>query len=165
MIPIFTKSSVEAKLSDGDIDIFKQVVEKRFNEHTKLNKRFETIFSLEREEYQQYQPYLYPSLSIMEEKYFTKATLADRFKINYVELKNKAIIKCYVEDELVVEISVTLKQLDSIIEKYNLDIDQEDVVSSKKTHYLIYAGTFMKNDKNILTSKLVDLRLIKIAYK
>lgn len=165
MVPIFTKSSVEAKMDDNDIDIFKQVVEKRFNEHTKLNKKFETIFKLNDDEYQQYQPYLFSSIAIIEQKYFTKATLTDRFKLSYVELKNKIILKAYLEDILVLEISLTKSQFDAILEKYDIELTTQDVKDISKTYYLIYAGTFMKNEKEILTSKLTDLRLIKIAYK
>lgn len=162
MNPIFTKSSVEAALNEDDIEIFRLVIEKRFNEHIKLTKHFPNEFHLFEHQYQQYQPYLFPSISILEEKYFTKVTVADYFHISYVKLKNKAILKFFIKKELVLEISMTLKQLDAIIDKYDLDI--EETLSSRR-YYLVYAGTFLKNDKLIVTSKLQDLKLIKIAYK
>ncbi|MGL5020474.1 MAG: hypothetical protein ACRC5R_00405 [Mycoplasmatales bacterium] len=160
MNPLFSKSSVEVVLSEKDIDIFKQVVEKRFNEHTKLNKWFENEFKLSDSEYQQYQPYVFDSINLLEPKMFVKAVLADRFVISLKILKNKAFIKCFKDDELVLEISCSKKQIEAIEDKYDINLD-----NINKEYYLIYASTFMRNDHYILTSKLIDLRLIKIAYK
>jgi hypothetical protein len=158
--PIFTKSSVEAKLNDFDIDIFNKVVEKRFNEHTKLNKWFENDFKLKEDQYSQYQPYLFEELNQLENKWFTKACLTQRFDISAVVLKNKVILRCLQDDVLCLEISITKNQFAAINEKYDLLLD-------KKTEnlYLIIAGTFMKNENNILTTKLENLRVIKLAYK
>lgn len=158
--PVFTKSSVEAKLTEQDIDIFNKVVEKKFNEYTKLNKWFENDFNLSEDQYAQYQPYSFGALNELESKWFTKACLTQRFDIEAVVLKNKVILKCIQDDILCLEVSITKNQFSAINEKYDLLLDQK-----KENLYLIIAGTFMRNEHNILTTKLENLRVIKLAYK
>jgi hypothetical protein len=158
--PVFTKSSVDAKLSEVDIDIFNKVVEKRFNEYTKLNKWFESEFNLNEDQYSQYQPYPFLEINQLENKWFTKACMTERFDISAVVLKNKVILKCLQDGVVCLEISVSKNQFSAINEKYDLLLDQKS-----ENLYLIIAGTFMRNDSNILTTKLENLRVIKLAYK
>lgn len=165
MTPIFTKSSAEAKITDIDNEIFKKVVEKRFNEHTGLNKLFENDFRLQDGQYEQYQPYKFDAINELEEKFFVKACLTDRFKMNYKELKNKTLLCAYVDNKLVLEISMTMKQLDAILDKYEVNLSTDEPKLITATKYLFYAGTFMRNEKGILTSKLTNLNLIKMSYK
>lgn len=162
MLPEFTKSSPLAKINEEDLLIFQKVVELKFNERTKLNRFFDNDFKLEKDQYQMYQPYLFDVLNKLEEKYFVKLLLTDLFNLSVLKLKKKVILKGHIDSKLVLEISMSSSQLDAICEKYHLDLD-EDI--NEKNSFLIYAGTFIKNENGVLTSKLTDLRLLKIAYR
>lgn len=157
MNPIFTKSSVEAKITDLDFEIFQKVVELKYNQKTNLIELFDNDFKLNEAQYQQYQPYLFKSLNLIEGKYFTKITLTDTFKINTLKLKNKIILKCYKNSKLALEISLSVSQYDSIIEKYKIEFN------TNKNLYIIFASTFLKNE-NLISTKLQDLKLFKVCY-
>ncbi len=162
---IFTKSSAIAKISDEDIKLFSKVCEKGLNDYTEKNQQYTNDFKLSEEQEDFYRLKKFRVLKKMENGYFAKQAISDRFAINVENIKNKSFIRCYQNNELVLEIAATKAQIEAIENKFYYDFDYYKGESAKKKYQLFYAGTFMYKDKNTeyLSSKLIDLRLLKIV--
>ncbi len=165
MQELFTKSSPEAKINDEDIMLFAKVCEKGLNDHTKKNQEYTNDFKLAEDQEDFYRLKKFRVIKKMENNYFTKQAISDRFAINVETKKNKAFIRCYQNNELVLEIAATPAQIEAIENKFYYDFDYYKGKAATKKYQLFYAGTFMYKDKETtsLSSKLVDLRLLKIV--
>ncbi len=164
MNQIFTKSSAEAKISSSEQDIFAKVCEKGINDFTEKNQEYTNDFQLSSDQEDFYRLKKFRSVRKMEFNYFTKQAICDRFVMKVEHLKQKSFIKCYQNNELVLEIAASKSQINAIEDKYYYHLKRDDGKSNDK-YQLFYAGTFMYKDKNTpyLSSKLIDLRLIKLV--
>lgn len=159
MNSLYTKSSAIAKLTDEDIKIFSRVLEKAINDFTDRNTEWTDDFQLSEEQVPVYTPKKLRSLGDLTPKLFAKLAIADKCQVSFEQIKSKIFVKCYHGEKLVLEIAMSLAQMEAIEDKYDVDFDQADV-----KYQLYFAGTFMrKHEDGPLSSKLSDLRLFKIT--
>lgn len=164
MNKLYTKSSAEAKLSEDDIKIFSRVCEKGINEFTQKNMEFTADFELDEETRYKYGLKKIRVLKELQKNQFSKIAISDKCAIAVEIIKNKAFIKCYQSETLILEIAMSTKQLEAIEDKYYYDIERFDKCGPRQKYQIFYAGTFMrKDDQAPLSSKLNDLRLLKIV--
>lgn len=164
MNKLYTKSSAEAKLTDEDIKIFARVCEKGINEFTNNNTEFTDDFELDEEAKFNYGLKKMRVLKDLEQNQFSKCAISDKTGLLVEEVKNKVFLKCYQSEKLVLEISMSKKQLEAIEDKYYYDIERFDDELPRSRYQLFYAGTFMRKEtEGPLSSKLTDLRLLKIV--
>lgn len=165
MSEIFTKSSAVAKIDGDELKLFAKVCEKGLNDFTQKNQEYTNDFKLSNEQKEFYRLKKFRVIKKMEEKYFCKQAISDRFTISVENKKNKSFIRCYQNQELVLEIAATPMQIQAIEDKFYYDFDYYKGELPKKKYQLFYAGTFMyKNQESqVLSSKLIDLRLLKIV--
>ncbi len=166
MNEIFTKSSVEAKLTDEDINLFAKVCEKGINDYTDKNQEYTNDFQLTEDIEDFYRLKKFRVLKKMEPNNFTKQAISDRFTISVERInKNKCFLKCQQNNQLALEIAMSEKQLQAIEDKFNYRFKLSDNVAPTEKYQLFYAGTFMYKDKenNYLSSKLANLKLFKIV--
>lgn len=165
MNQLFTKSSVDAKLEDTDLQLFAKVCEKGLNDHTRKNQEYTNDFKLTAEQEDFYRLKKFRVIKKMEHNMFCKQAISDRFAINVETKKNKSFIRCYQNNELVLEIAATPTQIEAIENKFYYDFDYYKGTNATKKYQLFYAGTFMYKNKEttVLSSKLSDLRLFKIV--
>lgn len=161
---LFTKSSSEAKLTDEDIKIFARVCEKGINEFTQKNTQFTDTFELESEMQFQYGLKKFRSIKDLEPNQFCKAAVSDKYYVAIQLVKNKAFMKCYQSDKLVMEIAMSKAQLEAIEDKYYYDIERFTDNVPRNRYQVFYAGSYMrKQDCDYISTKLTDLRLLKIV--
>ncbi len=161
---LFTKSSIEAKLTEEDINIYARVCEKGINEFTQKNTQFTDSFELEESMEFQYGLKKFRSIKDLEHNYFCKAAVSDKYYVAIQVIKNKAFMKCYQSDKLVMEIAMSKSQLEAIEDKYYYDIERYTDKTPRNRYQVFYAGTFMrKQGSECLSTKLTDLRLLKIV--
>lgn len=156
-----TKSSAIAKTTDKDIKLFSKVCEKGINELTGKNTEFTKDFELS-DEQQDYNLNKLSYLKNLEPNTFVKGSISDEFGITVQIVKNKAFMKCYQENKLVLEIAMSVNQLESLEDKYCYDLQRFDDTLPNQIYHLFYAGTFFLKE-DLLSSKLVDLRLLKFV--
>lgn len=164
MNKLFTKSSAEAKMTDEDIKLFSKVCEKGINEFTDKNTEFTEEFELADEQKIMYGLKKSRVIKELETNQFAKIAISDRFSLCTQTIKNKVFLKAYQGEVLVLEISMSKSQLTAIEDKYYYDIEIFDNKPPRTKYQLFYSGTFMrKSIDSPLSSKLVDLRLLKIV--
>ncbi|WOO86939.1 hypothetical protein RZE82_07425 [Mollicutes bacterium LVI A0039] len=165
MNKLYTKSSSEAKLNEEDIKVFSRVCEKGINEFTQLNTEFTDNFTLTDDQQFQYGLKKLRVLKDLTPNQFCKVAISDKCVIDVEQVKNKIFFKCYQSQSLVLEIAMSVNQLEALEEKYNCDFVDSDGTIPTDKFQIFYAGTFMrKTADGPLSSKLTDLRLLKIAY-
>lgn len=163
-----TKSSAEAKISKSDLEVFAKVVEKEFNDFTKTNQQYTKDFKLFGIKQRVFATHKINKLLEMNKNEFVKTCVSDKFNISVSVIKNnKVFVKCYKDEVLCLEISLTKGQMQSISEKYNIDLEDfhNPGYVSIEAFKIIISSTFMfrnPNDK-FVSCKLNDLRLLKIA--
>ncbi len=166
MKEIFTKSSVEAKMTPEKSDIFAKVCEKGINDFTEKNQEYTNDFKLPIDEEEYYRLKKFRFLKTMPTKHFASQAIADRFVIRISHGKNnKSFIKCYQSKELVLEIAASPRQIEAIEDKYHYYFKLDGKTENQDKYQLFYAGTFMEKsaDATYLSSKLTDLRLFKVV--
>lgn len=161
----FTKSSVDAKITADDIELFAKVCEKGINDYTEKNQQYTNDFKLGLDNEEFYRLKKFRFIKQLENNMFTKQAISDRFNICVETKKNKSFLKCFQNHELVLEIALSPSQVEAIENKYYYTFDYDKGIEPRKKYQLFYAGTFMYKDKDTkhLSSKLVDLKLIKIV--
>ena len=169
MKPIFTKSSAESKLTEENSETFAKVVEKNYNNYTKTNRIHTDDFTVDFDENPIYATHNFSELLEMEKNYFCKASIKGKFHINASKHKNKVFLKCYTGKELVLEISMTDKQLQAVCDKYYVDLDyfMNSDVKSDRRYMFFYSGSFLYKDKSHshLSTNLTNLRLLKVSNR
>ncbi len=161
---LYTKSSAEAKMTDEDIKIFSKVCEKGINELTDKNTEFTDGFELGEDLKFSHGLKKARVLKELEVNQFAKLAISDKFKLAVEIVKNKVFLKCYQSENLILEISMSKKQLEALEDKFYYDFELfSDEVPAVKYH-LFFAGTFMRStSEGPLKSKLTDLRLLKFV--
>lgn len=161
---LYTKSSADAKLTEDDIATFSKVCEKGINELTDRNTEFTEDFNLSQDLEYTYNLKKARVLKELQVNEFAKIAISDKFKLAVETIKNKVFLKCYQSEELILEISMSKKQLQALEDKYCYDLELFDGDVPQVKYHLFYAGTFMRTENNgVLKSKLVDLRLLKLV--
>lgn len=161
---LYTKSSADAKITEADIEIFSKVCEKGINELTDKNTEFTDNFELSVDQKFSHGLKKARVLKELESNQFAKLAISDKFKLAVEINKNKVFLKCYQSDNLILEISMSKKQLDALEDKYCYDLELFDNQLPSVKYHLFFAGTFMRTQTDgPLKSKLVDLRLMKFV--
>lgn len=161
---LYTKSSADAKISEADIEIFSKVCEKGINELTDKNTEFTDSFELSEEYKQSHSLKKARVLKELEINQFAKLAISDKFKLAVEINKSKVFLKCYQSDNLILEISMSKKQLEALEDKFCYDLELFDSQLPSVKYHLFFAGTFMRSqNEGPLKSKLVDLRLMKFV--
>lgn len=161
---LYTKSSAEAKLTETDIAVFSKVCEQGINELTDKNTEFTDSFKLTGEQEFTHSLKKARVLKELEVNQFAKLAISDKFKLAVETVKNKVFLKCYQSDKLVLEISMSSKQLAALEDKYYYDLELYDGELPNIKYHIFYAGTFMRTASDgALKSKLTDLRLLKFV--
>lgn len=161
---LYTKSSAIAKVTDEDIKIFSKVCEKGINDFTDKNTEFTDNFELAEELQASHNLKKARVLKDLEINQFAKVAISDRFLLAVEIVKNKVFLKCYQGDTLILEINMSKAQLESIEDKYYYDLEKFTDCVPRVKYQIFYAGSFMrKNPDSPLSSKLIDLRLLKIV--
>lgn len=164
MNKLYTKSSADAKLTEADIKLFSRVCEKGINEFTGNNTEFTTDFELDEETKFSFGLKKMRVLKELETNQFCKCAVSDKCGLVVEIVKERAFVKCYQSEQLVLEIAMSTKQLQAIEDKYYYDIERFDDKLPRARYQIFYAGTFMrKQNDGPLSTKLTDLRLFKIV--
>lgn len=160
---IITKSSAIAKINDSETKLFAKVCEKGINDLTCKNTEFTKDFELSNDQ-QEYGLNKFSSLESLELNNFAKGSISDEFGVTVQIVKKKAFVKCYKSDRLILEIAMSVNQLESLEDKYCYDLQRFDGTLPNQTYHMFYAGTyFLKSESGVLSTKLVDLRLLKFV--
>lgn len=157
---LITKNSNEAKLTKEEVNLSAKVIEKGFNDLSEKNQEFTNKFSLDNN-FEYLELAKLGDLSELDNKHFAKGNIQLKCSISVDIFKSNAFMRLYVFGNLVMKIKMSEKQLDSIEDKFNTDMElHEDGVP--KIEYTVFIGGVFRKEEESLQTKLEDLRLFKV---
>ncbi len=101
-------------------------------------------------------------LTAIEDKQFAKGAFRFKGGLAVKVVKKQAFLKMYDENREVLEIKLSLNQLDALEDKYDTSIELETKEPPTIEYQIYMAATFMRRDK-LLYAKLENLKLLRFC--